>query len=57
MTTIYMVGDNHTDVYGFFSTRERAEAYIQRQRDLKYPWCECLTIKEWVLDEAKDLRG
>jgi hypothetical protein len=53
--TIYMVGDDHTDVYGFFSTRALAEAYIQRQRDLNYSWWDGLVITEWPLDEAKDV--
>jgi hypothetical protein len=53
--TIYMVGDDHTDVYGFFSTRALAEAYIQRQRDLNYSWWDGLVITEWRLDEAKDV--
>jgi hypothetical protein len=54
---VYMVGDGCTDIYGLFSTREKAEAFIQRQRDLGYPFCDSLTIDEWPLDQARDLIG
>ena len=57
MTVVYLVGDGDTDLYGIFSTRKRAQAWIDRQRQQRYPWADVLTINEMPVDEATDLRS
>jgi hypothetical protein len=51
---IYLVRDEHTDLYGAFSTRAGAQKWIDRQRTLGYPWA--LVIEPMPLDSADDLR-
>ena len=46
--TVYLVTDGvnsgaNADLYGVFSSRTRAQAWIDRQRMLKYPWWDGLT--------------
>jgi hypothetical protein len=48
----YLVGDGLVDLYGVFSSRELAEAWIQRQKRRGYPFE--LVIEEWNMDQAKD---
>lgn len=60
MKVVYLVTDNvgsgaNPDLYGVFSTRETAQAWIDRQRARKYSWWDGLIIVESPLDEAKDL--
>lgn len=59
-SVVYLVTDDpgigNPDLYGIFSTRNLAQAWIDRQCDLKYPWADGLCIDEWPLDVAKDLR-
>jgi hypothetical protein len=54
---MFVVTDGSEDRYGLFSTRARAQAWIDRQRALKYPWWDGLVIEEWLVDEAPDLQG
>ena len=50
MTTVYLVTDGETDLYGIFSTRVLAQAWIDRQAQRSV-----LHIDEWCLDVADDL--
>lgn len=52
MSAVFLVGDGHTDLYGLFSTRKKAEVWIQRQRDCGYPYE--LVIDGHELDAAAD---
>ena len=53
--TIYVVGDGWTDVYGHFDSREKAQAWIDRQYALGHPKCWPLVIEEWPINESRDL--
>jgi len=59
--TVYLVTDTvgsgaNPDLYGVFSSRETAQAWIDRQRQRKYPWADGLRIEEIDLDAARDLK-
>lgn len=43
------------DFYGVFTTREKAQAWIDRQKTRGYSWWDGLIITETPLDDAKDL--
>jgi hypothetical protein len=64
MTSVFLVGDGYTDLYGIFSTRELAQAWIDRQHDLQVArqrlkgqkeYRSGHTIDEWSVDDARDL--
>lgn len=46
-------GAGNPDLYGIFSSRARAEAWVARQRERGYT--HCLTVEDWPLDEHRDL--
>ena len=57
--TVYEVTDDvsagNPDSYAIFSTEAKAQAWIDRQRDRKYPWWKGLIIEPRELDRAIDL--
>ena len=60
MTNVYIVTDDvgsgaNPDFYGVFSTREKAQQWIDRQKERRYPWWDGLVITETPLDVARDL--
>jgi hypothetical protein len=51
---VFLVGDGDEDLYGVFSSRAQAEAWIKRQKARGYPWALIVTVR--TLDAAEDLR-
>lgn len=59
MNSIYLVTDGakcgNPDLYGVFSSQQMAQAFIDRQKALKFIFWDGLVIEEYPLDDADDL--
>jgi hypothetical protein len=53
--TVFLVGDGEHDIFGIFTTRALAQAFIDRQRAITGRPLYFLSIDEYTLDACKDL--